>query len=245
MLSKEHQMKKLKTSPWALIPARGGSKSIPRKNLVKLSGRPLIEYGIYAALRSKCFDRIICSSDDDEIISVALKLGIEIDRRPVELASDDAAVADVARDLLNRNESEPEILVLVQPTSPFILPEHISGLIKAMRKDHTCNSGQTITPVQHNTHAWNQRFFDAGRTGFIFADERTKAFNKQLKPKYFCFGNLVAVKPHALLEGEDFFSQPSVGLQIEWPYNFDLDVPVDLRLAEAIIKSGIVNFINL
>lgn len=235
-------MSKRQTGPWALIPARGGSKSIPRKNLVPLGGRPMIEYGIDAAVRSGRFERIVCSTDDDEIAAVAMKAGIEVDQRPPMLATDEAAVADVARDFLTRNESEPDLLALVQPTSPFLLPVHIIALLDAMLSDPDCNSGQTITPVPHNAHAWNQRFFDDGRTGFVFAEERKKAFNKQLKPKYFCFGNLVATKPHALLTGADFFAQPSVGVTIKWPYNFDLDVPSDLILAEAILRAGLVQF---
>lgn len=208
---------------------------------MSLGGRPLIAFGIEAALRSSRFDRIICSTDDDEIADVAFKTGIEVDRRPATLATDEAAVADVARDFLARSDPKPDILVLVQPTSPFLTPKHICSLLDAMSADFECNSAQTITSVAHNAHAWNQRFFDHGRTGFVFENERLTAFNKQLKPKYFCFGNLVAARPRALFAGADFFAQPSIGIQIEWPYNFDLDVPSDLVLAEAILRAGLVD----
>lgn len=225
---------------WALIPARGGSKSIPKKNIVPLAGKPLIAYGIRAAQKSGKFERIVCSTDDAEIARVVEGLGVEVDWRPEALATDDAAVADVAREFLERQKDLPGILALVQPTSPFLIAEDVVSLIGAMRERHECNSGQTICPVVHNAHAWNQRSFQDGLVQFSYAKERRAAFNKQLKPKLYCFGNLVAVRPRALMSGMDFFAEPSVGVTVGWPRNLDVDAPDDLRLAEAMIAAGLV-----
>ena len=222
---------------WALVPARGGSKSIPLKNLVLLAGVPLLDYGVRAVQASGRAARIICSTDHDDITARAHELGIEVDRRPGYLATDDASVADVAREFLVR-EGSPDILVLVQPTSPFLLPEHVHALIDAMMKDGEAQSGQTVTSCPHNHHAWNQREVVEGRTRFKFSVERAAAYNKQLKPKLFVFGNLVAVRPAALMKGEGFFAEPSVAVDVPSPYDFDLDRPEDLAVAEALIKSG-------
>lgn len=226
---------------WALVPARGGSKSIPKKNIVNLHGLKLIEYGIRAAQLSGCFERIVCSTDDEEIALIAEKNGIEVDWRPSELATDDAAIADVARDFLKRNSPNPEILALIQPTSPFVLARHIEALLKEMGRQPACLSGQTITKVAHNSHAWNQREFNDNKVCFKYAEERRSAYNKQLKPQLYSFGNLVAIKPSALLSGSDFFAEPSVGVPIDWPYNLDVDTYDDLRLAEAIINAKLVD----
>jgi CMP-N,N'-diacetyllegionaminic acid synthase len=226
---------------WALVPARGGSKSIIKKNLAPLGGRPLIEYGICAAKQSGYFQRIICSTDDREIANIACRLGVEVDWRPAELATDDSSVADVAREFLWRHEQNlPAVLGLIQPTSPFLLPAHVKNLIDAIESKSEINSGQTIVLTPHNSHAWNQRFFEDQFVRFMFPTERRAAFRKQQKPKLFSFGNFVAAKPRVLLEGLDFFAQPSVGVVIEWPYNMDIDGLNDLRLANAIISAKLV-----
>jgi hypothetical protein len=116
----------------------------------------------------------------------------------------------------------------------------VAALLDAMAARPDCNSGQTITPTIHNSHAWNQRLFEDGIVRFMFAEERRSAFNKQRKPKLFSFGNLVAARPAALLAGMDFFAEPSVGVQIDWPYNLDVDSPNDLKLAEAMMHAGLI-----
>lgn len=227
---------------WALVPARGGSKSIPRKNLALLGGRPLLDYGITAAQGSGRCNRIICSTDDREIGNRAVELGIEVDWRPDYLATDEAAVADVAREFLKRQPTKPEILILVQPTSPFLQSKDINDLLDLLLSYPSANSGQTICPIPHNYHAWNQRLVEDEFIRFMHAKERSKAYNKQLKPRVFCFGNLVAVRSVALLDGMDFFAEPSVGSTIKWPYNLDVDSPDDLKLAEAILSATLVKF---
>ena len=89
----------------AIIPARGGSKRLPRKNVLPFNGRPVIEYTIEAAIQSGCFDRVIVSSEDDEILGIAAAANAEVDRRSNELGSDTATVAEVCADFLRRESS--------------------------------------------------------------------------------------------------------------------------------------------
>jgi CMP-N,N'-diacetyllegionaminic acid synthase len=229
---------------WALVPARGGSKSIPLKNLVPLAGTPLLEYGVRAATAAGGISRIICSTDDDRIATHAAGLGIEVDRRPAHLALDETPVADVAVELLARCGA-PDLLLLIQPTSPFLLPEHVAALIAAMQGDPQARSGQTIARCPHNHHAWNQRELDAPYVRFKFADERRRAYNKQSKPPLFVFGNLIAVRPAALMAGDGFFAEPSVAVEVQPPFDFDLDTQADLAVAEALIASGAVRLAHM
>jgi CMP-N-acetylneuraminic acid synthetase len=224
---------------WGLVPARGGSKSIPGKNLVVVAGVPLLDYGVRAAQASGRLARIVCSTDDEAIARRAAALGIDVDRRPADLATDAAAVADVARDFLTRRGT-PDVLVLVQPTSPFLLPEHVTALLDAMAADPAARSGQTVTPCPHNHHAWNQREVADGHVRFTFAAERAAAYNKQTKPRHFVFGNLVAARSAALLAGEAFFAEPSVAVEVPAPYDFDLDAPGDVAVADALVRGGAV-----
>lgn len=229
---------------WALIPARGGSKTIPYKNLLPLGGRPMLDYGVETAKASGRFERIICSSEDDRILDHALSLGIEVDRRPDHLATDDAGVLELAQDLLARLGQPPEVLALVQPTSPFVLPEHVDAVLDAFA-DPAIQSAQTVTPIVHNHHAWNQRLVEDGHVRFLFAEERKSAYNKQRKPKLFVFGNLLAVRSAALLDGRGWFTEPSAAIPITRPYDMDVDGPDDVDVAEALIACGRIKLPHL
>ena len=224
---------------WGFIPARGGSRSIPLKNLLSLRGRPLIEYGIRASLACKQLKRLVCSSDHEEILRTARDLGVETDLRASELSEDDSPVASVAREFLLRQSEIPEILVLIQPTSPFLLPEHIDMLLDTFERQPEIKSAHTVTPCSHNAHAWNQRFIDErGRIEFLFAEERKQAYNKQRKPELHIFGNLIGARSAAILQGDGFYAEPVAGIPIPSAYGFDLDSPQDINSAEALLLSG-------
>lgn len=225
---------------WALIPARGGSKSIPGKNLVMLNGVPMLDYGAKAAMAAGCFARVVCSTDDQAIAARCEVLGVEVDRRPAHLAGDAARVDDVGREFLERASGRPDVLFLVQPTSPFLLASHVRLLLDAFAADPGVMSAHTVAACPHNHHAWNQREIVDGRALFPFVEERAKARNKQEKPKHFVFGNLIAARTAALLEGRGFYAPPAAVREIPAPYDFDLDGPGDIAVAEALITKGCV-----
>ena len=225
---------------WALIPARAGSKSIIGKNMAPLGDRPLMEYGILAAKASGCFERICCSTDGTEIANLASSLGVEVDHRPSVLVGDEVPVSEVAKEWLSRQPTPPEIVALIQPTSPFLLPDHIKQSLTALEQNTQSQTVQTICPVPHNYHAWNQREAENGLVTFRFAKERAEAYNKQRKPVLYKFGNLVAARSITLMEGFPFFEPPSEGVEIVAPYDFDVDTQFDLGLAEALLAAGMI-----
>jgi len=230
---------------WAFVPARGGSKSIRLKNLVPLAGRPMLDYGVRAAAASGRFAQIVCSTDHSEIATRATELGILVDPRPEILAGDDARVDLVVQEYLQRqfdaSATLPEVIVLVQPTSPFLRTSDIDALLEIFARDPNVRSAHNVTSVSHNDHAWNQRMVDNdGRVSFRFADERAKARQKQDKPSLMVFGNLIAARSTALLDGAGFYANPCGAVNIPAPYNTDVDGPLDLVIAEAVIASGAV-----
>ncbi|WP_432738814.1 cytidylyltransferase domain-containing protein [Maridesulfovibrio sp. FT414] len=235
---------------WAIIPARGGSKSIPYKNLFSLKGHSLIEYQYRAAQKSGCIERIFCSTEDAKIANHCLDLGMEIHNRPVELATDEANVVDAIIHLLQeaaaKGENLPLAIALLQPTSPFLLPEHIASCVSAIKNCTTSASSQTIAELPHNYHAYNQREVGDNVVQFHFLEERKRCYNKQSKPKFYSFGNLVITKTEALLGNQGVFAAPSVPVVIPRVNAFDLDGPDDIAIAEAYIDSGTVklNHIN-
>ncbi len=230
---------------WGFVPARGGSKSIPLKNLVSVAGRPLLDYGITAAIASGRLDRIVCSTDSDRIAQRAIALGVDVDRRPDDLGGDAVKVDDVVREYLERaagqGETLPDVIVLIQPTSPFLLPVHVEELLGVFERDGAARSAHNVIAVAHNSHAWNQRQLDAdGRVGFLFAEERGSARLKQNKPKLMVFGNLIAARTDALRDGSGFYAEPCAGIGIDSRYGLDLDGPEDLPIAEALLSSGAI-----
>ena len=104
-----------------VIPARGGSKRVPRKNLRLLGGKPLVCYTIDAAVKSGCFNKIILSSNDDEVLSLGKEKGIEAERRPDELSGDHVRVLEVFKHILHQPEiyGTYDVVALLWPTCPF------------------------------------------------------------------------------------------------------------------------------
>jgi CMP-N-acetylneuraminic acid synthetase len=229
---------------WAVIPARGGSKTIPLKNMALLAGRPLIDYVITAAKATPAISRIICSTDDETIMAFCRRRGVEAQRRPEALCRDDvsttAVIEYVTSALLDSEGAVADIIVPLEPTSPFVLPEHIEGCISQLLHDASADSAQTIAPVEHTRHAYNQRRLNDGEVSFVFPDERRRFYNKQLKPRFFIHGNARAVRSRCLLEQGGLFGARSLPVVIDRLYALDVDGPEDFPVAECLIRCGLV-----
>ncbi len=123
----------MKMHTFCIIPARGGSKGIPRKNLCMIGGKPLIAWSIEAARAASHIDRVIVTTDDDEIAETAREWGAYIVRRPASLADDNATSESAILHALDRLEKEniklPDYIAFLQPPSPYRLPEDIDGAI--------------------------------------------------------------------------------------------------------------------
>lgn len=225
-----------------LIPARGGSKSIPLKNLALLAGRPLIRYVIDASLQATSLQHIYCSTDHPEIARVCLDAGVDVIDRPAELGEDDtpvtAVLVQVLEHLGRQTGRMPGMIALLQPTSPFLLPSHIAACVAALKNDPDADSAQTVSLVFHNAHAFNQRVVTDGYVQFRFLAERQAAYNKQRKPKHYTFGNLVVTRSRSLLAGQDCFGELSVPVEIPRAYALDVDTLEDLDYASYLVAGN-------
>lgn len=221
-----------------LIPARGGSKSIEYKNIVPFAGLPLIGHVIEAAKRSRGIDRLICSTDDEKIAAVVEKMGVEVVWRPDELARDESHVIDVIKDVIERESVRPDMIPLLQPTSPFLLPSHIDACLEKLAAAPEADSAQTISPFAHNLHAINQRKLDGDRVQFCYPEERERCFNKQSKPKHYSFGNLVVTRTKTVMEKNTIFGPDSVAVEVPTCYAFDLDTRDDIDLGEYYLEKN-------
>ena len=227
----------------AVIPARGGSKGIPRKNLVRIAGRPLIAYAIDAARNAASVDRVLISTDDSEIADVARELGAEVPfLRPPELADDAAPMLGVLRHALAWLESQGvavEALVLLQPTSPLRTGRHVEEAI-ALFRSAPASSVVSVVEVPHQFNPVSVMKLSAQGTLAPFLGDQVIATRRQDKPKaYARNGPVVLVcHPDTLRSGELYGASCLPYLMSEKD-SLDIDTPQDLLLAEqALLARG-------
>ncbi|MGB2822162.1 MAG: acylneuraminate cytidylyltransferase family protein, partial [Phycisphaerae bacterium] len=146
------QSRSSKSEVLAVIPARGGSKGIPRKNVLRLAGKPLIAHTIEQALGSRIVTRLVVSTDDEEISQVSLSCGAEVVRRPAQIsgdeASSEAALLHVLEHLRETEDYRPDLLVFLQCTSPLTLAEDIDGTVEALRKQEA-DTALAVAPFHY------------------------------------------------------------------------------------------------
>jgi len=239
-------MKILKNVAWGIITARGGSKSIPLKNLVPVCGRPLVSYNIRAAQRAKTVSRIICSTDDEKIADTVKSMGVEVLKRPEHLSGDLVASVDVMINIAETiiaKEEIAEILILLQPTSLFLTSEQIDTAVNVIINNPEAGSSQNVIKVPHQFHSHNQRIMrdDGKDIAFAFEKEREKGYNKQTKPVYYTYGNLIVTRTITLIKERTIFGRPSIPIVIPLYYAYDLDGQEDIEMAELMIKNKLVS----
>ncbi len=223
-----------------VILARGGSKRLPRKNVLPLNGRPLIAYMIGAA-RASTLDRVVVSTEDEEIAEVARREGGEVPfRRPSPLAEDYAEDSDIllhAHDAVAAEEGRGyEILVHLQPTSPFVLPATISACADTLRRtDANCCFAvrKADEPPQ-----WMFRRDHDGTVRPLF-DKRIAGdatHTQLLERPFFPSGAAYAVRTEVLRRERTLFVEPMRVVEMEPLRAVDVDEEIDLMLAELVAK---------
>ena len=240
-------MEILKNVAWGIITARGGSKSIPLKNIVPVAGKPLIAYNINAARKAKTISRLICSTDHARIATTAMSMGSEVLERPEHLCGDLVAsidvMIDVAETLYSKEGALADILVLLQPTSIFLTSAQIDEAVMALFENPDANSSQNVVKVPHQFHAHNQRIMhnEGKDISFVYQKEREEGYSKQTKPVYYTYGNLIVTRSLSLLKDRTLFGRPSIPVVVPLYYAYDLDYPEDIKMAELIIKNSLVD----
>lgn len=218
----------------ALIPARGLSKSIRLKNLVKIKNISLLERNFKAIKNSRITKYIFCSTESKKIAEACFKMGLKVINRPINLSKDNSNIFYVAKhaiDYFKKKSLVFDYIMLLQPTYPFISKTDIIGSIKKLKKPNV-TSCQTIHSTPHSYHYLNTRIIKNDYVKFKFNDERKRKFNKQKKEKTYNFGNLVITKTRSLLNEKTFFTKKSTFLVIDRYRSFDLDDKYDLEYSK-------------
>lgn len=227
----------------AIIPARGGSKSIKRKNIKPIMGKPMVYYSIEACFKSKYITRTVVSTEDAEIKEICEAFGAEVIDRPMELAQDETKTAPVmlqVTDVLEKQGYKPDYVVLIQPTSPFRTAEFIDNAfdfmfekIKSQEIDNcdSCFSGFDFG----NTHAKWKELHSGQLEGLYDYRQRPRRQETECHYKLFCEnGAFYALKYDVFRKVKDFVGEnPCIYLT---DLCFDVDEPSDFELAEKIIE---------
>jgi CMP-N-acetylneuraminic acid synthetase len=235
------------TSPGvlALIPARGGSKSIPRKNVRQFAHHPLLAYSIAAGLAAKTVDRVIVSTDDGEIAEIARRYGAETPfLRPAEFSQDDTPDLPVFQHALawlkDHERYQPEIVVHLRPTSPFRRTWHIDQAVLKLREHPEADAVRTVcVPFQNPFKMWQ-----IGEDGFMHPLVEiglSEAYNQprqSLPEVYWQTGYVDAAWSETILEKGSMTGDSILPLIISPDEWIDIDSPDDWRRAERLLESG-------
>lgn len=219
----------------AIIPARGGSKRLPNKNILELNGKPLIAYSIEAGKKSKYIDKVIVSSNSDEILNIAKQLNIDTIKRPEHLATDTATTFETIEHTIN-NTKEFEYIVLLQPTSPLRTSKHIDEAIKLLEKKNA-DAIISVCETEHSPLWTNTLPIDDNFQGFIKNDIVNKR-GQDLPNYYRLNGAIYICKISKLLEEKTFFLRNNIyAYKMKQLNSIDIDTKLDFLIAQTILEN--------
>lgn len=244
ILEREEEIKKEKIDgirALAIIPARGGSKRILKKNIQKVSDKPLIYWSIIAGKSSKYIKEIIVSTDDLEIKEVVERYGIKVPwMRPKELAEDATPTLDVivhTIEMLGKEVEDYEIVVLLEPTAPMRLPSQIDSAIEKLYN----SQADSIVGVCEVPHILNPEELLIIKDGFLMPYKEDKTMDTRnlrgkQKPVYVQNGLIYAFKLRSFLENKSIYGKSSLPFILDWEFFLDIDTKEDLEIANFKIK---------
>lgn len=214
----------------AIIPARGGSKRLPRKNVLDLEGKPLIAYSIEAALESKYIDKVVVSSDDSEILGVSQKFGATILTRPDFLATDISSTFDAIEHTIEHYNNY-DYIVLLQPTSPLRTTKHIDESIELLQS----KDGDAVISVTQMEHSplWSNTLDENGSMIDFISDEIKNKRSQDLETYYRLNGAIYICQKDRLLSEKCFFLKDDIfAYKMDNENSIDIDEEIDFELAK-------------
>ena len=230
-----------------VIPARGGSKSVPGKNVRLLANRPLLAYTIQEAIKSRYLHRLVLTTDDDEIAEVGRRLGAEVPfMRPAELAGDDVTDLPVFQhclDWLAANQGlAPDIVVHLRPTAPLRTVEHIDRGIRLLLDHPEADAVRSVCPAgQHPLKMWRV----ANESLYPYVPENvygiTEAYNRPrqaLPAAYVQNGSVDVVRARVITKGKSMTGRVIVPMVMDEAESVNIDSRLDWRLAETMLRDA-------
>jgi CMP-N-acetylneuraminic acid synthetase len=222
-----------------LVPARGGSKGIPRKNARLLAGRPLLAYTAEAAARSRLLARVILTTEDPELAAIGRACGLEVPfERPAELARDETPMLPVVQHALRRLEEKGDVfdaVCLLQPTHPLRRAEDIDACIDLCdRRGADAVVTVVAVPPEFNPH-WTYFRSDSGVLTLATGEPAPIARRQDLPPAFCREGSVYVVRRDVVLEQGSLYGRVLLGVAVERERSVNLDTPEDWSRAEALL----------
>ena len=218
----------------ALIPARGGSKGVPRKNVRDLGGRPLIAWTVAAARAARTVDRVVVSSDDGEIIAAACAAGGEAPFvRPAALAQDHSTSVEVALHALDALGGQWDYLVLLQPTSPFRTAADIDACVTQC---HRSGAAAAVTVTEPRDCPYHGLVVgEGGRLQALFPAEISRR-RQDLPATVRLNGAVFVIRPSALRDARTFLADGAVACPMPPERSLDIDTEFDFEVADRLAR---------
>ena len=231
---------------YALIPARKGSRTIKDKNLKKIGSKSLIEKSILVAKNFKKIQKVFCSSDNKRILKISNKMGIIGIKRPKNISGANSKVIETVYhfiEYLKINKIDfPEILILLQPTSPFIFQEDIAKLVNFYKKKDNISSVNSYIKLDHKYNPINLATLSIlNKVNYLHYRKKISKPLRQQKKTYYVHGNLFSFKLKEMLKQKNLLPKPIYGIILKNKLKaIDIDDINDLMLARLVSKSKII-----
>lgn len=230
---------------YAIIPARGGSKRLPGKNIKQLGGKPLIAYMIEAARSATLINDFAVSTDDDQIEAVVRDLGCHVIRRPEELCGDGPSEAVVAHGisfLEEKNHKPCDFVLTLQATSPFCLAAHLDQAIEKLNSHADWDSVSTVSLAKQRPE-WMFRLEEKSLRSVSQYDFSGDNNNSQkLESLYYPTGACTATRRSYFFATGRALAEKAGALIVDEIESLDIDTTLDFELAEWLLKKGVVKF---
>lgn len=224
----------------AIIPARGGSKKVPRKNAAPLAGKPLIAWTIETSLACQCIDRVVVSTEDAPIANIAREYGAEVPfMRPTELSLDDTADLPVCRHAVEwvaKHENyHPDIVVWLRPTCPLRRCQDIQSAVRKLIETKA-DCVRSVSSVKHHPY-WMKQLRGDRLEPFMNDKNEKEYYQRQLLPElYYLNGVVDVVWTENVLENESLFSGDMRAYVMPPEYSEDIDTEFDFVIVEAMLE---------
>jgi len=217
----------------AIIPARGGSKRLPRKNVLDLGGLPMLAHPVRAARESGLFEKIFVSTEDNEIAAIASKHGAEILSRRGELATDTAPVIHVCQDILAGMKSTlPDFFCCIYATAVFITPDDLRKSEKILHESHGADVVMSVSSFNYHPYKALEN-----KNGFLEPERPEKILMKTNDAPHFVASNgtFYWARSASFLKDPSFYPEKLVGHEIPASRAIDIDTPEDYEWARALM----------
>jgi CMP-N-acetylneuraminic acid synthetase len=223
-----------------LVPARGGSRGVPRKNARLLAGKPLLQYTADAALAARLLTRVVLSTDDAEIAEIGRRCGLDVPfLRPAELARDETPMVPVVRHALEAVEATDgayDAVCLLQPTAPLRGSEEIDACIELLER---AGADTVITvrrvPEEYNPH-WVYFADESGALHLSTGEAAPIARRQELPPAFHRDGAVYVARRAVVMERGSLFGDRVLGYEADREHTVNIDGPADWRRAEQLVE---------